>query len=84
MDAWIFVFYIGWTAAVFSTAWVLGSRSKEKSIRINGLEDVNAHYQKMAEDFARVDGDFDDVRSKLGGVRELPQGDGEVPKADGT
>jgi|TARA_R100000093_G_C1936775_1_gene70647 hypothetical protein len=69
------------TIAVFWIAWRLGSKSTEDSIARKGLEDVNEHYHKMAEDFKEVDSVVDHAKSLLGGVPDDADRSAKVSKA---
>lgn len=44
---------------VFITGWVMGGKSREKSIKLKGLVDINSHYEKMADNFKAVDTTID-------------------------
>jgi len=57
---------------IFIAGWVLGGEHKESKIEIGALTHVNAHYQKMAADIAKVDEVVDGVKSLLepNGVHE--------------
>jgi len=51
---------------------------------IRDLEDINKHYEKMAEDFSKVDATIDRVRDRLGGGgRLVPKDGGKVSPASG-
>ena len=63
---WILVFLaVFLVIGCFIAGWKLGSTSREKSIRLKGLENINAHYQKMADNFNKVDHLVDNALSLL-------------------
>lgn len=81
MDStWFLVGFSVLVSGSFVAGWVLGGRNRENKIKMQGLKDINRHYEKMADDFNRVDRTIDRVHNRLGRVLNLPSKGSKVPK----